>query len=149
MPMPLSEHTIRRRANFYEVDQAGIVHFSNFYRYMEEAEHGLWRATGLPLIELHGYGFPRVAATFEFHAPLRFDDEFDVRMQVAAIGRSSLRYACRITRETTPIATGTMTIVCVTPGPPMRAVPLPEELRSRIEVALHADDGPRRHGVAE
>ena len=135
MPTPLSEHTLRRRANFYEVDQAGIVHFSNFYRYMEEGEHALWRATGLPLTALHGLGFPRVAAAFDFHAPLRFDEEFEVRMQVAAIGRTSLRYACRITRESTAIATGSMTIVCVTPGPPMQPATLPEELRSRIEVA--------------
>ena len=26
---------------------AGVVHFSWFFRYMEEAEHALWRAAGL------------------------------------------------------------------------------------------------------
>ena len=46
---PCSEHTIRRRIFFYEVDSAGIVHFSNYFRYMEEAEHALWRAAGLSI----------------------------------------------------------------------------------------------------
>jgi YbgC/YbaW family acyl-CoA thioester hydrolase len=133
--MRFSEHTLRRRAHFYEVDQAGIVHFSCYYRYMEEAEHAFWRAAGITKGAIGNVGFPRVAAAFDFHAPLRYDDEFDVRMQIASIGNTSLRYVCRITRDATAIATGSMTIVCVALGPPMRAVPLPAEMRDRIEVA--------------
>ena len=36
-----------RRVTFAETDMAGIVHFSNFYRYMEEAEHAFLRSRGL------------------------------------------------------------------------------------------------------
>jgi hypothetical protein len=61
-----SEHTMRRRVNFYESDPAGIVHFSNYYRYMEEAEHAFWRATGLALTAVHHLGVPRVAAAFKY-----------------------------------------------------------------------------------
>jgi YbgC/YbaW family acyl-CoA thioester hydrolase len=136
----LSRHTLRRRVNFYEVDQAAIVHFSCYYRYMEEAEHAFWRAAGLALSDAGTLGFPRVAAAFEFHAPLRFDDEFDAELQIAAIGRSSLKYICRITRDGTPIATGTMTIVCVDVGPPMRSVPLPPAIRDRIDVVSTQSD---------
>jgi YbgC/YbaW family acyl-CoA thioester hydrolase len=143
----LSRHTLRRRVNFYEVDQAAIVHFSTYYRYMEEAEHAFWRAAGVKLADARGLGFPRVAAAFEFHAPLRFDDEFDAELQIAAIGRSSLRYACRITREGLPIATGSMTIVCVDVGPPMRAVPLPREIAERIEVAVEPSPPASRPAV--
>ena len=32
-------------------------------------------------------GFPRVAAAFEYHRPLRFEDEFDVRIRIAGIER--------------------------------------------------------------
>lgn len=135
MPARLSRHTFRRRVNFYETDQAAIVHFSWYYRYMEEAEHAFWRAAGLMLTDVAAFGFPRVSASFEFHAPLRFNDEFDAELQIGAIGRTSLRYGCRITRDGAPIATGTMTMVCVEVGPPMRAVPLPREIVDRIEVA--------------
>ena len=38
-----------RRVQFAETDLAGIVHFSMFFRYMEEAEHALWRAAGLTI----------------------------------------------------------------------------------------------------
>ena len=36
-----------RRVQFSETDLAGIAHFSTYFRYMEEAEHALWRAAGL------------------------------------------------------------------------------------------------------
>jgi acyl-CoA thioester hydrolase len=138
MTARLSRHTLRRLVNFYEVDQAAIVHFSCYYRYMEEAEHAFWRAAGVKLTDMGTLGFPRVSAAFDFHAPLRFDDEFDAELQIAAIGRRSLRYVCLISRDGIAIATGNMTIVCVDVGPPMRAVPWPRDIVERIEVVSPA-----------
>ena len=40
---PLSEFRLGRRVQFYETDAAGIVHFSWYPRYMEEAEHAIDR----------------------------------------------------------------------------------------------------------
>ena len=134
-PTAVTESTLRRRVNFYEVDQAGIVHFSNYYRYMEEAEYGLWRTAGVSLEPTSEYGFPRVAASFEFHAPLRFDDEIAVRLQIAHIGRTSLRYTCGITRGESAIATGAMTLVCVSLAD-MRPVPWPSSRLERIAVGV-------------
>ena len=45
----ISEFRLTRRVHFYETDSAGIVHFSVFFRYMEEAEHAMWRAEGLSI----------------------------------------------------------------------------------------------------
>ena len=90
------------------------MHFSCFFRYMEEAEHALWREAGLSIARgTTDVGFPRVAAGFEFHRPLRFEDEFDVRIRIAAIDEKTIRYTCLLTRGDERIATGTMTIVCV------------------------------------
>lgn len=134
-PTAVSEYTLHRRVNFYEVDQAGIVHFSNYYRYMEEAEYGLWRTAGVGLEPTSEHAYPRVAASFEFHAPLHFGEEISVRLQIAHIGRTSLRYACWITRGETAIATGAMTLVCVSPAD-MRPVPLPLSRLERIAVGV-------------
>ena len=138
---PCTEHTLRRRVCFHDVDSVGIVHFSNYFRYMEEAEHALWRAAGLSIAPPgSGVGFPRVAAGFEYHRPLRFDEEFDVRIRVAAISEKSMRYSCVLTRGDEQIATGSLTIVCVSrqAGGPMRAVPFPPDIASRFEVAPDA-----------
>ena len=78
-----------RRVQFADTDLVGIVHFSMFFRYMEEAEHALWRAAGLPVVQgADDAGWPRVSATFDYKAPLRFEDEFDVEVELAATTRA-------------------------------------------------------------
>jgi acyl-CoA thioester hydrolase len=134
----ISEFRLKRRVNFYETDQAGIVHFSNFYRYMEEAEHAMWRAGGMSIAERDAtVGWPRVQASFEYFRPLRFDDEFEILMRVTEISEKRIRYSCTLSRENTKIATGSMTIACVRklPNEPMRSIPIPPEIAARFQVA--------------
>jgi len=133
-----SEHRLRRRVQFYETDLAGIVHFSWYFRYMEEAEHALWREAGLAIAPPGGeVGFPRLAASCDFRAPLAFEDEFEVWIRVAAITRRTIRYACLMTRGETRIATGSTVVACVSTrrGEPMKAVELPPEVVDRLAVA--------------
>lgn len=139
-----TEFRLRRRVQFYEADPAGIVHFSWFFRYMEEAEHALWRAAGLRIAPPDAeVGFPRVAASFDYLSPLRFDDEFDVHIRIAAISTRSISYACEVTRDGKSIATGTMTVVCVrrVPGQPMTSTAIPPEIESRFAVSPPKDGG--------
>ena len=97
-----SEYRLRRRVQFSETDMAGIVHFSWFFRYMEEAEHAMWRAVGLSVAPPGSeIGWPRVAASFEFHRALRFEDEFEVWLRVTAIGTKTIQFSCVLTRDET------------------------------------------------
>jgi acyl-CoA thioester hydrolase len=138
---PLSQFHLRRRVHFYEVDSVGIVHFSCFARYLEEAEHALWREAGLSIAPTGSdIGFPRVAMSFDFRSPLRFEDEFDIFIRIAAIGRTSIRYTCTMACAGRDVAEGTLTIVCVRRGADgtMKAEPIPEAIAGRFTVA----DGP-------
>ena len=130
-----TEYRLTRRVQFYETDTAGIVHFSWFYRYMEEAEHALWRQAGLSIAPPGAeIGFPRVAATFDFHRPLRFEDEFEVRLTIEEIADKTIRYAAAVTKGDTAIATGSLTIACVRkrPGEPLKAIPIPADITARL-----------------
>jgi len=140
----VSEYRLRRRVQFYETDAAGIVHFSWFFRYMEEAEHALWREAGLSIAPIVAdVGWPRVAASFDFHRPLRFEDEFDVLIRVAAISEKTMRYVCLITQGAAKIATGTMTIACVSKGnEPLRAVSIPADIVSRFQAVAEGSERP-------
>jgi len=40
------EFKVVRRVEFSDTDMAGIVHYSNFFRYMETAEHAFFRSLG-------------------------------------------------------------------------------------------------------
>src|SRR6186997_80592 len=126
-----SEHRLHRRVNFYELDAAGIVHFSWFFRYMEEAEHALWREAGLSIHpEQSAIGWPRVGASCEFHRALKFEQEFDVTIRVIEITKRTMSYACEMTQDGQRIATGALKIACVSKQPDgtMRSVEIPQEI---------------------
>jgi len=133
----ISEFHYRRQVQFAETDLAGVVHFSWYFRYMEEAEHAMWRHAGLTVAPRNSdLGFPRVAAALEFQAPLRFEDVMDVHVRIDAITKRTIRYAHTITREGKVIATGSMTAVCVRTQPEMRAVDLPDEVLTRLAACV-------------
>ncbi len=133
-----SAYRLTRRVQFYETDAAGIVHFSWFFRYMEEAEHALWRAAGLSIAAPGAeIGWPRVAASFEFTKPLRFEDEFEVRLWIAAKTKKTIQYKALIASAGETLASGSLTIACVSrrQGEPMKAINIPPEIDSRLQVA--------------
>ena len=132
------EHRLQRRVQFHETDLAGIVHFSRYFIYMEEAEHALWRDAGLTIaVPGDPIRFPRVAASFDFHAPLFFEDVFDVSIRIDVIGARTITYRCAIARGETRIATGEMTVACVDiKATPPHAVDIP----AKITRALKIDD---------
>jgi YbgC/YbaW family acyl-CoA thioester hydrolase len=116
---------------------AGLVHFSVFFRYTEEAEHALWRAAGLTIATLEEeVGFPRVSASFDFHAPLYFEDEFEVWIRIAALTKRTIRYTSVLTKGDTKIATGSHTIACVSKkkGQRMKSIDFPAEVLARFAV---------------
>jgi YbgC/YbaW family acyl-CoA thioester hydrolase len=130
---PLREFHYARTVQFAETDLAGVVHFSWFLRYMEEAEHAMWREAGLTVAPADSdLGFPRVSAAVEYLSPLRFEDVIDVHVRIEAIARRTIRYAHTIARQGTVVATGSMTAVCVRTKPEMRAVDIPDEITQRL-----------------
>jgi len=137
----MSELTLRRRVQFYETDVAGIVHFSWFFRYMEEAEHALWREVGLSIHSPESpIGWPRVGAAFEYHRALKFEQEFDVTIRVTEITRRAISYTCEITRDQQRIATGSLKIACVSklPDGTMRSAEIPEDIARRFKPSASA-----------
>src|SRR3954452_25215704 len=99
---------LNRRVQFSETDTAGIVHFSNYFRYFEDAEHALWREAGL---SIHPHdspiGWPRVSASCDYHRPLRFEQEFQVSVQIVELTKRAIRYSGTITSDGAPVATAT------------------------------------------
>ena len=131
------EHRLKRRVQFYETDMAGIVHFSWYFRYLEEAEHAMWRSAGLTIADGSEVGWPRVEASFEFHRPLKFEDEFEVHLRIVGKDARTIHYEGVLSKGETRIATGKLVVKCVSkrPGEPMRAMDIPSEIEALIQVA--------------
>jgi YbgC/YbaW family acyl-CoA thioester hydrolase len=127
-------HT-QRRVDFCDTDMAGIVHFSNFFRYMEAAEVAFLHSRGLSVCldwEGQRLGFPRVSASCDYKSPARFEDVLDIAVRIATIGRKSITYACDFSRQGVAVASGRVTSVCCRTGPEhqlLEAIEIPESLR--------------------
>ena len=127
---------------------AGIVHFSNFFRYMESAEHAFFRSLGhsVTLADIDAaLGLPRVHAQCDYKRPLRFEDEVEIHLLVESIKHKALTYQFRFYRtqkdeRCEEVAKGRITVVCVRKDPQgvMSSASLPEVIRDKIQSAPEA-----------
>jgi YbgC/YbaW family acyl-CoA thioester hydrolase len=133
-----------RIVEFSETDMAGIVHFSNYCKYMEAAEHRFFRSIGYSIVADQTdpqVGWPRVHVEFDYKKPLRFEDEIEIHLLVARLRSKSITYKFRIKKingdQCELAATGEMTAVCVstTKHGTMKACSIPAEIAAKIEVA--------------
>ncbi len=117
---PNTLFTYRHTVQFSETDMARIVHFSNYFKWMEAAEHALLKHLNLPLFiqqEEAFYGWPRVRASCAYHAPLRFEDNLEVSVYIQDLLPRAVRYkfvflklsSCGSTK--TKVATGELSTV--------------------------------------
>jgi YbgC/YbaW family acyl-CoA thioester hydrolase len=128
----------QRRIHFAETDLAGIAHFANVFRYMEEAEHALWRAAGMSIDGAEAdVKWPRVAAAFDYRRPLRFEDEFVVEVAITAVSPRTIRYGHTIRRGDTIIGSGSIVAACVrrTIDGELQAVEIPAAILERLHAA--------------
>jgi YbgC/YbaW family acyl-CoA thioester hydrolase len=134
-----SSFSMTRVIEFCETDMAGIVHFSNFYCWMEQAEHAFFRSLGLTIAHDQDdgttIGFPRVSASCRFVSPARFEDQLTVRLQVQRIGVKSLTYDAIFSIGERLVANGTLKTVCCRfrPGESLESIVIPNLYLSKIK----------------
>src|SRR5579883_2178084 len=97
-----------RRVEFSDTDLAGIVHYSNFFRYMETAEHGFFRSLGYSVVTNTTnppVGWPRVKAECTYRQPLRFEDQVEIHLLVSDIRSKALSYVFKFRKlnATSPV----------------------------------------------
>ena len=73
-------YAYKRKAYYYETDSMGIVHHSNYIRWMEEARVWILQQMGIPFAEMEKLGImiTVISAECRYKMPLTFDDEFTV-----------------------------------------------------------------------
>lgn len=134
----------QRRVEFRETDAAGIVHFSEFFPYMEQAEHALLRHLGLSVVLEDEDGitsWPRVSASCEYQGAAKFEDVLDIAVRVERLGTRSVTYFFEFTRAGQTIATGRITAVCCRVGPDrqLRSMNIPERIAGALRQFLQGE----------
>ena len=130
--------TTTRRVEFCDTDMAGIVHFSNFFRYMEAAETEFLRSLGLSVTWMENgirYGFPRVSVNCDYASPARFEDVMTVAVVVEKVGSKSVSYRYEFHCGDRAVATGRMTAVyCKEAGHGrLESAVIPDSLRLKLQ----------------
>jgi len=131
----------RRRVEFVDTDTAGIVHFSNFFRYMEAAEVDFLQALGLSVsmqtVDGQWIGFPRVSAACDFIKPAKFLDTVEIVVKVEKIGGKSVTYEFDFEKQGELIARGRITAVCcmTTPDHQLQSLEIPADIRLKLQGA--------------
>ena len=126
----------KRRVEFAETDAAGMVHFSVFFRYMEEAEHAVWRAAGLNIWATgENLSWPRISAKFDFKSPLKFQDEFEVHTEMGTVTRRTIQWNHTLKRGDVVLGSGSITVVCVKKNPDgtIKATEMPPGIISQLQ----------------
>ena len=135
------EYRTSRRIEFADTDMAGIAHFSRFYVFMEQAEHEFLRSLGFSVhMELEGklISWPRVQASCEFTAAVRFEDEVEMRLFVKRKGSKSMTYGCEFSKDGETVAVGELTSVCCVCAPGggvMKGIEIPAVIADKLEQA--------------
>jgi YbgC/YbaW family acyl-CoA thioester hydrolase len=142
------EFKLHKTVEFSDTDMAGIMHFANFFRYMEFAEHAFFRSLGLKLhtnTETGIRGWARGNAECTFRQPLRYEDVVEIHVLVAEKRSKSLSYLI-VFRKQEPntigglieVARGSLTVICVSKAQgesAFRAATMPPEVNAKIDVA--------------
>lgn len=141
--------TVRRLVEFSETDMAGIVHFTNFFCYMEQAEHAFYRSIGMSVMMKDGertISWPRVRASCDWKKPLRFEDEVEIELLVREKKAKSIVYDF-VFRKTASaagpldapeeVARGEVAVVCVEKdnAGQMKSIEIPRAIADRIDEA--------------
>ncbi|MBI1840314.1 MAG: acyl-CoA thioesterase [Verrucomicrobia bacterium] len=136
------EFSLRRRVEFAETDMAGIMHFSNFFRFMESAEAAFYRSLGFSIVkQVEGTGWPRVHAECDYASPLRFEDEVEVRLLVKEKRTRSISLLFKFLKmengQEIVAARGAVTAVYITRSldGALKATPIPEAFHQKVEAA--------------
>jgi YbgC/YbaW family acyl-CoA thioester hydrolase len=131
------EHIERLRVRWAEVDAQGIVFNGHYLAWLDHASTGFWRRLALPYplaFEPLGVDWVLRSVQLGYLAPARFDEQIEVVLRLAEIGRSSLRLDASVQRGAQTLVTAELRYVMVA-REGLGACPIPQPLREALEAA--------------
>ena len=87
-----------RRAQYHETDQMGIIHHSNYVKWMEDARMNLMEQLGLGYKQMETMELmsPVLSMSIEFRSVVKFDDTVVIDTQLIAYDGYKMEIAYRI-----------------------------------------------------
>ena len=91
------------RAQYYETDQMGIIHHSNYIRWMEEARMNLLEQIGFSYVELENLEFisPVLSVSCDYKSMAHFNDIILIEARMASYDGIRMKILYRMTDKET------------------------------------------------
>ena len=130
-------YVLPAQVRFRDTDAAGIMHFSAFMTYMEDAEHALLRSLGLSVcMPKAGWtlSWPRVSVKCDYQGALKFEQAFEIHVSVKRLGAKSVTYGFQFVASHQEVARGEITAVCcrMEEGHLPKSMIIPDEFREAL-----------------
>lgn len=91
------------KARYYETDQMGIIHHSNYIRWMEEARMDLMEQMGLSYKQMEAMEIisPVLSVSCEYHSMVHFDDVVVIEPRITKYNGTRMELSYRMTDKET------------------------------------------------
>jgi acyl-CoA thioester hydrolase len=128
----------RQRVRFGETDLQGVVYYANYLLFAEVGRIAYLRELGVMYerdLLAHDVDFTIGEARVRYQAPLRFDEEYDIKVRVGEIRHSSWTFEYAVDRADGLHCADASTIQVMIDRKTGRATRIPVELRRILENA--------------
>jgi acyl-CoA thioester hydrolase len=131
----------RQRVRFGETDMQNVVYYANYLLYAEVGRVAYLRKLGILYSDLvaKGLDFTIGEASVRYRAPLRFDEEFDVKVRVGEIRHSSWAFEYAVDRADGLHCAEMTTVQVMIDRASLRATRMPEDLRTTLANAKEVE----------
>src|SRR5258708_10131418 len=136
MPNLKAAFVHRLEVRFGDCDVLGHVNNAVYLTYLEQARFAHWRA-------LWGFGAPQLASgrpgvilahvECDYKRPVTYGDVLEIRLTVAAIGRSSFRYEYEIVDEEGRTVLTALTVQVMYDYTAAKPVAIPDDIRALLQ----------------
>ncbi|WP_221351508.1 acyl-CoA thioesterase [Streptomyces beigongshangae] len=121
-------HVEHLRVLWADTDAGGRIHWSAVFRWAEAAEHAFLRTLGWRPAEAGSY--PRRSTEAAYHRPLRFGQDFELRISVERVRTGSVTFGWTATSDGQVCVSGSHTVVHIDADG--RPAPWPDRLRAGL-----------------
>lgn len=125
------------RVYYEDTDAGGIVFYANYLKFFERARTEWLRAAGIgqqELREQEGAVFVVKSTSLDYHAPARLDDQLQLTLTVAKLGRASVQFDQQAWRGAQLLTSASVKVGCVDAAT-MRPRSLPDDTAVRMRSA--------------
>jgi acyl-CoA thioester hydrolase len=125
------------RVVWADTDAAGVVHFSNYFRFFERAEEEFYRSEGFSFSDfrIRGLWFPRIEACCQYKKPARFNDLLEVELTVEELREKSAKLGFKImNKETGEFLASGYCIVVAADKQIGKATRIPTEIAEKLKL---------------